>query len=254
MNCFHGLIVTDAQIHAHTPPKRPAVFVKGRKYHSLSFRLSGCITIETEQEYFLSDANTLTFVPAGQAYTTAVPEEGRMLVIHFYTLPCDTPKTIAVFTPSNPDLLKRAFYLLLSDYQTNGSFGHSCMSILYDILSECEAATSERPCIPESIVNAKQRINTDFSDSTLTVAALAEEAGISEVYFRKQFQKHCSVSPCLYLKETRIKNAKLLLKTGFYSVTEIAMRTGFDSPSYFAKEFRKYTGLTPTDYIKKYEE
>ena len=48
----------------------------------------------------------------------------------------------------------------------------------------------------------------------------------------------------------RIQTAKKLLESTDLSVTEIAMRCGFNSSSYFTKQFHALTGKTPAQYRK----
>ena len=47
-----------------------------------------------------------------------------------------------------------------------------------------------------------------------------------------------------------IEAAKKLLKTTNKSMKEIASEVGYPDPNYFSRNFKKYTGKTPTDYAK----
>jgi len=53
------------------------------------------------------------------------------------------------------------------------------------------------------------------------------------------------------LIDTRIREAKNLLKSGQYRVKEVAYMVGFNDEKYFTTKFKKQTGLTPSEYIKK---
>jgi AraC family transcriptional regulator len=72
--------------------------------------------------------------------------------------------------------------------------------------------------------------------------------GISEVYFRREFKKFYGAAPLAYIKNRRIDMAKMLLDTGLYSVTDVALRCGFESPGYFSTEFRRMEGKSPKEY------
>jgi AraC-like DNA-binding protein len=48
----------------------------------------------------------------------------------------------------------------------------------------------------------------------------------------------------------RINYAKELIKSGEYSITEIAIISGFCDVSYFSREFKKAIGVTPKDYLE----
>lgn len=96
-------------------------------------------------------------------------------------------------------------------------------------------------------------MDKQFSEP-LTIAALAKEAGVSDVHFRKEFKHYYGVSPISYLKQVRIENAKQLLRSGYYTVTDVALECGFESISYFSYEFKRLTGVSPTTYLQTISE
>jgi transcriptional regulator GlxA family with amidase domain len=51
------------------------------------------------------------------------------------------------------------------------------------------------------------------------------------------------------LKDFRLEKAKELLKKKRYSVSQITFESGFTSPSYFTKCFKKKYGLLPMEYV-----
>lgn len=86
------------------------------------------------------------------------------------------------------------------------------------------------------------------SDIEKSVSELAEMCYMSEAYFRTLFKKCFGISPAEYCTKLKISNAKKLLKSGFYSVSEVSSMLGFKDSGYFNKVFKKYTGLTPGKY------
>jgi AraC-like DNA-binding protein len=58
------------------------------------------------------------------------------------------------------------------------------------------------------------------------------------------------LSPNALLKEFRLEKAKELLKKQRYNISEITFDTGFTSPSYFTKCFKKKYGLLPVTYLE----
>lgn len=86
--------------------------------------------------------------------------------------------------------------------------------------------------------------------------SLEEAAAIvhlSPRYFCTFFHDNFHMSFVNYLNRYRIEQACVLLNSGEYTVTEIAMRVGFDNISYFIRKFRELQGCTPTEYRKRYE-
>lgn len=93
-------------------------------------------------------------------------------------------------------------------------------------------------------------ISANYSNSEITVHDLAARCGISEVYLRLLFAKRFGVSPIKYITKVRITRARELLAAGGYTVSEVATSVGFSDHAYFSREFKRLTGLSPTEYAK----
>ena len=87
-------------------------------------------------------------------------------------------------------------------------------------------------------------------ESTYPIPSLAKKCGICETLFRSLFKEACGYSPVDFIHYTRIEKAKKRLAQGI-SATEIAYELGYSSPPHFCSVFSKWTGTTPTSYLKK---
>jgi AraC-like DNA-binding protein len=58
------------------------------------------------------------------------------------------------------------------------------------------------------------------------------------------------MSPNILLKEFRLEKAKELMKKQHYNISQITFDSGFTSPSYFTKCFKKKYGLLPMNYME----
>ena len=85
----------------------------------------------------------------------------------------------------------------------------------------------------------------------LTLEQIADAASVSTRECLRCFQESIRQSPMDYLIEYRVQIAKKLLQTTNFSITEIALRCGFNSNSYFTKIFRRSCGKTPNAYRKE---
>lgn len=82
----------------------------------------------------------------------------------------------------------------------------------------------------------------------LAVHALAEVAGSSVPVFVRAFKAHTGLTPYQYLLRERVARAKHLLVATRRTVSEIALDTGFATPSHFAAAFHRRVGVTPSAY------
>ncbi|MFD1787863.1 AraC family transcriptional regulator [Sphingomonas floccifaciens] len=81
-----------------------------------------------------------------------------------------------------------------------------------------------------------------------TVTLLASEAGLSRTAFFTRFQRQVGMSPMRYLLHWRMLLARRLL--GDHGAAEVAARTGYSSSSTFSTAFSKYTGRSPSAYLR----
>ena len=106
---------------------------------------------------------------------------------------------------------------------------------------------------PEKLADlARLRRARDLMDreyaSPLDVAALARTALMSPAHFSRQFRAAYGETPYGYLMTRRIERAKLLLRVGDLSVTDVCMAVGCTSLGSFSARFTQLVGETPTSY------
>lgn len=88
----------------------------------------------------------------------------------------------------------------------------------------------------------------------ISLAALAELADLSLYHFARAFTQSFGVPPHRYHMARRIDRARSLLQMPTLSVTQIGAQIGFRETSSFTKAFRRFTGLTPTEYRRHRED
>lgn len=85
----------------------------------------------------------------------------------------------------------------------------------------------------------------------LTLDSIAYMAGFSKYHFSRLFKQYTDFTFCDYLNYRRIKAATELLAHPNYSITEIALNSGFPSISTFNRLFKQTIGYTPREYRNK---
>ena len=226
--------------------------VAPRAFSSLTFRLSGEVSIFTTEDSFVSSPRSVTFIPAGYEYETTVHKAGEMLIMHFESAEgspnvYDRPFTVR---PEHADDFINLYMRAIRHFQSDRHL--DCMADAYRLLAEVERAMLiDKPKPYKRLADIKRHIDESICDSTLRVAALAEDFGTSEVYFRREFKKFYDCTPIEYIKKRRIELAcQLLTETGM-SVKDISSYLSFEDEFYFSGLFRRKMGISPTQYRKK---
>ena len=154
----------------------------------------------------------------------------------------------------NPNQFNRLFEKLNRAWtQRNIGYRMNSISHLYALISlfYFEYKNQLTPCdSPIRLQPAKDMIERDFR-SAITLEQLAKVCNMSVTNFRREWQKVYLITPIRYLAEIRLSYAKEYLISGYYSVSEIAARCGFENPSYFIRFFEKNVGITPGTFKKQ---
>lgn len=90
----------------------------------------------------------------------------------------------------------------------------------------------------------------DHYAEPVTASRLAAVAGICVRECQRSFSKTLHMTPMQYLLHRRIAAAADYLARTDLPVSEISSLCGFDTPSYFTKQFKAAVGMTPRDYRK----
>ncbi|WP_158289374.1 response regulator transcription factor [Paenibacillus flagellatus] len=100
------------------------------------------------------------------------------------------------------------------------------------------------------VVEAASRYIEMNYDSDLSVKRIADHLFISPSYLMHIFKENTSRTVNDYITECRIEKAKELLRTGNYKTYEVCERVGIGDPRYFSQLFKRYTNMTPREYVK----
>lgn len=96
----------------------------------------------------------------------------------------------------------------------------------------------------------------DYMESTtegrISLAELADVAGISRFHFARIFKREVGVSPVAYLERLRIERAKELIRDAAISLADVAYAVGFSDQSHFIRRFKRHLGRTPADYAREH--
>nr|WP_275942616.1 helix-turn-helix domain-containing protein [Paenibacillus alba] len=97
----------------------------------------------------------------------------------------------------------------------------------------------------------EEKLSLGLCEET-TVAGVAKEMNLSRSQCSKLFSKVYGLSPRQYVSQQKLKLAKELLVTTHLSMTDIADKLGFQSASHFSRQFRRWTGQSPSEFRPKH--
>ncbi|MFF2157654.1 helix-turn-helix transcriptional regulator [Paenibacillus chitinolyticus] len=95
-----------------------------------------------------------------------------------------------------------------------------------------------------------QYINLHYKEN-LHLDHMAELLGTTPKYFSNYFKKAFGINFVEYLNKVRMAHAKEWLKTTDWSVAEIGEKSGYLNSSTFTSTFKKYNGISPSEYRRK---
>lgn len=95
------------------------------------------------------------------------------------------------------------------------------------------------------VARAILKLRAEFRE-TLTVADLAQVAGMSQSSFHGHFKLVTGTTPLQYQKDLRMIAARDLLRTGRHSVSAASFEVGYESPTHFCRDYQRKFGLAPS--------
>jgi AraC-like DNA-binding protein len=93
------------------------------------------------------------------------------------------------------------------------------------------------------------KLENNWQNSDFDIDNYCHEMAMSKSQLYRKTISLTGLSPNLLLKEYRLEKAKELMKKQHYNIAQITFDSGFTSPSYFTKCFKKKYGLLPMAYL-----
>ena len=95
-------------------------------------------------------------------------------------------------------------------------------------------------------------INANLNDSSFNVECLTREVGISRAQLHRKMKEITGISTGDFIRNLRLQQAERLIRENKINITQVAYTVGFNNQSHFSTVFRKYYGMTPSEYAAKY--
>jgi len=99
-------------------------------------------------------------------------------------------------------------------------------------------------------VNKAKEIIIENWASELTLDIIAKQVYLSPYHFHRTFTSIYGIPPLKFHKIIRMQKSKNLLELNSYSVSEVAVKSGYENLYSFSKAFKKHFNVSPTHYCK----
>ncbi len=128
-----------------------------------------------------------------------------------------------------------------------------CSLLIYESVLMARSifdGTNSADSTGNEIVDTALRYISEHYSADISLNDLSGLSGISPQYFGRLFKERMNMRPMEYVARVKIARAKTMLLNSDMLIAEIAGRLGFSSNTYFGIVFKKYEGLSPTEFRK----
>ena len=95
-----------------------------------------------------------------------------------------------------------------------------------------------------------ESINKHLDDNEYNIETLCNEVGISRAHLHRKMKEMTGISISEFIRNLRLEQAARLLKEQKLNVTQVAFTVGFNNQSHFSTVFRKYFGMSPSEFVE----
>lgn len=89
-------------------------------------------------------------------------------------------------------------------------------------------------------------VENNISDNSFTVKKLSRYAGVSRSQLYRKLKSIAGCPPNRFIKNIRMRKALHLIMEEQYNISEVSLKVGYNSPSYFSRCFHQKYGVTPS--------
>ena len=199
-------------------------------------------------ELLVPDSGGTVIIPPLKSYD--VDFDGIRIIFDNALLPFKEARTV----PDNDGEIAYAARQALKYFESDAAKTDLVAAALGNLLTGYVAAFCAESGFSPAVELVLSEIAKGVSDCAFTVKSCLKKLPLSSDYVRKLFKKEVGVSPTDYLLKERMSLAQQLISGGVtnrfssYTVSQIAEACGFSEPLYFSRVFKKYFGVSPSEY------
>jgi AraC family transcriptional regulator len=220
----------------------------------LDLTLKGNVQEFWGKDTLLRGPSALAFIPAGAPHGNVYREDGRALQIGMKGHWLDRIRQLKPLSEASilyenglPTWIASRLY---AEFRQQDDVSPLVLEgLLLELLGEISrsAPHSEEGSCPRWLARAKDYLHAHFTE-TLNVQAIANAVGVHPSHLMRAFRQRFRCTIGEYVRKLRIDYACHLLTDSNPYPAEVAHLVGFTDQSHFNRTFKKYMGMTPTEF------
>ncbi len=225
------------------------------EYSELLYCKSGTVKVTVNGEAMTYSSGQLVWIPPNYVHqyecdgaeVVCAVFSNDLIPLFFKALDgrsiCVSPITLGELSPIIDDLLryKKKDYLAIS-----GCLNLICAKVIEQ--SRFESGRNTDGILYQKVISYVAEHYTE----NITLSMLAKTFGYNEKYISHALHDLTGMNFRRILSFYRVNHAKRLLEKGSVSIATVATDSGFSALNTFHRAFKEVTGLTPTEYKRKF--
>ena len=110
---------------------------------------------------------------------------------------------------------------------------------------------NKKGCNRKLIDNIIVYINSNYSNYNISISFIADRFDSNPAYLSRLFKEQTGQNLLDYINIVRIEKAKQFMKDSDQRIYKVAEKVGYNDSNTFIKTFKKYEGITPTEFKNK---
>lgn len=216
------------------------------EFWELGCVVSGDATLKSEEKQVLQE-NTVYLIPPDRKHSEITEKnlDSIWIGLRGTKLPESGNEILLLESES---LINKFVRLWKMSRQLTGSIGNELDGMTAIILGQFfRLIRNGENSKNHSVKYAVNYLHDNFHKE-IPFSDLAKKTGCSEGHFYRSFKRLTGETPSHFLISIRIRHACHLLKHTNFSLAEIATLSGFNEQFYFSRVFKKWIGVSPSNF------